>query len=285
MLMIGLTKSFSERQDSTFVTAGFFTTSVPMLLYAGAVLSDMGGYFFTLVGVYLVIRWDILRSATVKKLILGALIMTIGLLSRETVASVFFVAFAAALCIRPRGSLVKVVLFGGIPIGIGLIWTYLVGVSYLAAFNYYQPLTPLARIATWLYAARLAFRPEILIFALVGLLKLRKTSRIRMSVAILVGISAFLLLEPGVVDYRYAFILFPAVLPLAGLGTCAMAEYISGRLAISPSRKKQFNLVFVILVLVLYIFETNWITHKFFSFPWKPFIDPSVSNSAVAQPC
>lgn len=213
--------------------------------------------------------------------------MTIGLLSRETVAIAFFVALSFTFFTKANGSYKKTLTFILIPAAIGITWAAFVGVTYWgsalsnASFAaQVQPMSPLLRVWTWLYAIRLAFRPEILLLALVGFVRLRKSDvgMFKTAVAILIGSCVFLFLEPGVVDNRYAFVLFPVIIPMAAAGLVEISEYVSISTPVSTSRKRTIRLALELAFLLLYIAETNWVTRQFISYPWKPIIAPTSGN-------
>ncbi len=285
VLMFQLAKSLTQRTDTAFLSAAYFTGSVPMLFFAGSVLTDMAGYFFVLVGAYLVIKWN-LPQASFRRIGLASAIMTVGMLSRETVASVFFLAFAWTLL--SKGSLRRTALFAIIPIALAFLWSVLVGVNYLdwAAANLafqtqHQPMTVSERLFTWSRTVYLAFRPEGILLAILGILQLGFSSKLKAHIAILGGIAAFLLIAPGVIDYRYTFILFPSVLVLAGLGTARVCAFAAEKtLPPSSGSKRKIALALQLVILILYMIDTNRIGLRLLSFPWRPYTDPTVSSAA-----
>ena len=282
LLMINFSKAITGRLEVGTLAASFFTTSVPMLLYGAAVLTDSASYFFVLIGILVTVIWDV-SKITYRRLAIGIALMSIGILSRETVASVFFVVIILAFLFRR--SWPKVILFVAIPLVLALLWSLIIGVSYwdwaianaLFAAKH-QPLSVPSRILTWLSTINHAFRPEMAILAAVGFVRLKDKSKSIRVVAILLGLSSFLLIAPGVVDYRYTFILFPAVLPLAALGTNDVATFLSRRLPLSSVCRRRFAIGLQVLFLALYVIETNSIAIKYLSLPWKPYVDSSVSG-------
>lgn len=285
LLMFRYARRLTGQEDTAFLAAAFFTTSVPMLIFGAAILTDMAGYLFVLVGVILLFNWNLLR-ASLRKVVVAGLIMTLGVLARETVASVFFVAVLWAL--MSKGSWRRLLLFVAIPLGLALIWSGLIGVSYYnwamsnATFAAeHQAMSIPMRILTWSYSIAHAFRPEIVILAIVGFLRLRDRTKAKQELTIALGLSIFLLIAPGVIDYRYTFILFPAMLPLAALGTREIATWLTHALPISDSTKLKISVAFEVAVLLLYLVETNLITIRFVSLPWKPYVDPTLPTNAI----
>jgi hypothetical protein len=272
LLMFFFVEKITQKSYVSLLAAGFFTVAYPLLVYGDAVLTDMAGFFFVLLGVHMIVNWDILRS-TYTKVTVSAGIMAIGILSRETVACVFIVALLWALI--SKSSLTKLVLFLAIPFAALFAWAALEGLSVwgfalvqvtYAATN--QPLSESQRILMWLYTLRVAFRPDLLVLAAVGLLtSVRQRTWVKY-LAILAAISVFLLAVPGPVDYRFTFLLFPAILPLAAIGTLQLSAFISQHLPVSDA--KRTTMALGLIVLSAYAIETNWIALKFLSFPWNP---------------
>jgi len=181
----------------------------------------------------------------------------------------------------------KVFLLGAASMAIAVLWTTLSGTSYWTWFisqtqfqSTYQHLTLTERALTWLQTIYLAFRPEGVLLAIVGILVSKKDATLKTFATMLIGLAGFLVLTPGVVDYRYTFILFPAVLPLAGMGTIAIGEYVSrlkllsGHIAKNPSWAKLISCLIMALLVAYYVVETNRIALRFLSFPWKPYVTP-----------
>jgi hypothetical protein len=128
-------------------------------------------------------------------------------------------------------------------------------------------------LLTWLQTIYLAFRPEGVILALLGFYVARGSGTIKAFATMLTGLAGFLVLTPGVVDYRYTFILFPAVLPLAGLGLVEIGSYVtklkllSRPIAKRPTMATLASGVIVVILVGYYVLETNRIALRFLSFP------------------
>ncbi|MGA2784720.1 MAG: hypothetical protein ABSF09_08495 [Candidatus Bathyarchaeia archaeon] len=284
LLMFEFTKFITRDMRVAFIATVMFTTSVPILFYGASVLTDMGGYFFILLATYLIFKWDI-PKASISRIVTAAAIVGLGVLTRETVASVLLIALAWALL--SKGSLPKTILFGAASMAIAILWTTASGTSYWNWFmsqtqfqTTYQHLTLEGRILTWFQTIYLAFRPEGVILAVIGFIAAKRIGILRTLATMLIGLAGFLILTPGVVDYRYTFILFPAVLPLAGLGVVEITNYIITQKSISKVISKRSwaaRLIPVLIILILvgyYVLETNRIALRFISLPWKPYITP-----------
>ena len=293
VLMFYFAKLLTKDTNASLLSSALFTSAIPMLLFADAVLTDMAGYFFILFGIYLVIRWDLPR-ATLKRVCIAGLVLGVGILARESVAAVLIVTLAWT--ILSRGSITRTIIFCLIPVGISVLWSSAMGVSYLAwyaqgglayaAVN--QHLTLLQRTYRLLGSMQYAFGrfPEVLILAALGFLRIQSKSYLKIHISILIGTLAIIFAWP-VIDTRFTFILFPSIFPLAGSGLEEAYNLIfKSRLVqtIWPSfpdtAKSRF--AFLLFVLAVYALITNVVLRGYFSFPWTPYTDPSVTLSSIA---
>jgi len=293
VLMFYFAKLLTKDTNASLLSSALFTSAIPMLLFADAVLTDMAGYFFILFGIYLVIRWDLPR-ATLKRVCIAGLVLGVGILARESVAAVLIVTLAWT--ILSRGSITRTIIFCLIPVGISVLWSSAMGVSYLAwyaqgglayaAVN--QHLTLLQRTYRLLGSMQYAFGrfPEVLILAALGLLRIQSKRYLKIHISILIGTLAIIFAWP-VIDTRFTFILFSSIFPLAGSGLEEAYNLIfKSRLVqtIWPSfpdtAKSRF--AFLLFVLAVYALITNVVLRGYFSFPWTPYTDPSVTLSSIA---
>jgi len=287
VLMFYFTKLLTKDANASLLSAALFTSAIPMLLFADAVLTDMAGYFFILFGIYLVIKWDIPR-ATLKRTCIAGLVIGVGILARESVAAVLI--FALVWAISSRGSLTRTIIFCLIPIGISVLWSSAMGVSYLAwyaqgglayaAVN--QHLSLLRRAYRLLGSVQYAFGrfPEVLVLAALGLLRIQDKGYFKIHISILIGTFAIILAWP-VIDTRFTFILFPSIFPLAGSGLEEAYNLIfKSKLvqttwpAFPDTSRSRF--AFLLFVVAIYALITNVVLRGYSSFPWMPFTDPSV---------
>ena len=287
VLMFYFTRLLTKDANASLLSAALFTSAIPMLLFADAVLTDMAGYFFILFGVYLVVRWDLPR-ATLKRVCIAGLVVGVGILARESVAAVLI--FALVWAISSRGSITRTIIFCLIPIGISVLWSSAMGVSYLAwyaqgglayaAVN--QHLSLLRRAYRLLGSVQYAFGrfPEVLVLAALGLLRIQDKGYFKIHISILIGTFAIILAWP-VIDTRFTFILFPSIFPLAGSGLEEAYNLIfKSKLvqttwpAFPDTSRSRF--VFLLFVVAIYALITNVVLRGYASFPWMPFTDPSV---------
>lgn len=283
LLILQFTQFITQDKRVALITAVLFTTSVPILFYGASVLTDMGGYFFILLATYLIFKWD-LPKAPLSRILIVATIVGLGILTRETVASVFIIILVWALL--SKGSVPKAIIFGVTAMAVAFLWTAASGTSYWTWFmsqtqfqSTYQHLTLAGRVITWFQTVYLAFRPEGVILSLIGAAWLVKAKEdLRKFASMIIGLAGFLVITPGVVDYRYTFIMFSAILPLAGLGIVKIAEYLARQefvLSLNTGMKRIFPYIVILLLVGYYVFETNRIALRFISFPWNPYITPN----------
>src|SRR5208337_282178 len=287
LLMFKLTELLTERTDTAFVASSFFTASIPILLYGGAVLTDMSGYFFVLLGTYLILKLDLGRAAYVK-VIASSLVVALGVLSREFAASAIVTLVIWVLL--AKGSWRRVVLMTLIVVAIAFAWSTVVGISYNSWLSYNvlnasqnasfesqnAPLT--LRLWTWIRTIRDAFRPEILLLAVVGGVSiLKRRTKLPAFAASLLG-PAIVTLGLAVVgagtDFRYTFTMFPGMLPIASLGVIWLANQVATFLIRKNGHSEKLATILTILCVVVFIIEMNLITMRFLSLPWNPYVAP-----------
>jgi 4-amino-4-deoxy-L-arabinose transferase-like glycosyltransferase len=290
--MFYFTKLLTKDIYSSLFSSLIFTSAIPMLLFADAALTDMGGYFFILLCTYLVIKWDIPR-ATITRVCIMALVLGVGILVRESVASALI--FAVAWTLLSTRSVTRAAILFLIPLAISLGWSYAVGISYAAWYTQggvvyaatNQPLTPLHRLLRLAGNVQYSFGryPEILLLGALGLWRNHDKNTLRIHISIWVGAFAIIFAWP-VIDTRFTFILFPSVFPLAGLGLeeayriIFRSKYIQ---EIWPSftDSVNFQYAFLLFVVAVYALITNLVLRHYVSLPWMPYTDPSVKLTGI----
>jgi len=287
LLMFKLAELLTDRTDAAFISSAIFTASIPMLLYGGAILTDMADYFFVLLGTFLVLRLDLPR-ASYPKVVATSLIIALGVLSKEFVASVIITAMVWTLL--TKGSWRRVALVAFIVFAVTFVWSTVIGVSYVSWFSYAvdvvskvapfesQNVPVMLRAWIWIRTIRLAFRPEILLAGIIGFVVILK-HKIKLPdfVASLSGptiITAALALAGAGTDYRYTFIMFPGLLPLAALGILCVTREVATMFAGRGGRSEKLATLLSLLIVLAFIVETNLITLRYLSLPWHPYIAP-----------
>jgi 4-amino-4-deoxy-L-arabinose transferase-like glycosyltransferase len=292
ILMFYFTKLLTKSTYASLFSSLVFTTAIPMLLFADAALTDMGGYFFILLCTYLVIKWDIPR-ATLTRVDIMALVLGAGILVRESVASALI--FAVAWTLWSTRSVSRAAILLLIPLAVSLGWSYAVGVSYAAwyaqggvvyaATN--QPLTPLHRLLRLAGNIQYSFGryPEILLLGALGLLVNHDKKTLQLHISIWIGAFAIIFAWP-VIDTRFTFILFPSIFPLAGLGMEDAYRMIfrgKSTQGFWPSfvESEKFHYAVLLLIVAAYALITNFVLRHYVSLPWMPYTDPSVKLTDI----
>jgi hypothetical protein len=243
----------------SFISACFFTCSVPMLQYGAGVLTDTPSYFFILLIICMMFIWN-LNDVSIGRLCLFTLLFVIGLLTKETVLSCFFILLCWILV--SRRLLWKPLIAIGVSGVLVLLWSHFVSVSYLTLAsvqlsyaNVNQHFSMLGKAAFWLYSIRVAFTIPVIVLTSIGILALIKPRPsgviLKMHLAMLLGFSGFLLLIVPVVDYRISFIMFPTILTLAAAGTITLSQWLG---ALTDARFTRF---FQLAILFSYAVMTN----------------------------
>jgi 4-amino-4-deoxy-L-arabinose transferase-like glycosyltransferase len=287
ILMFYFTKLLTHDTNASLVSAALLTGATQMLLYAGAVLTDGAGYFSILLGMYLVIRWDLPR-ATLRRVCIAGLVVALGILSRESVASILI--FALVWTILSKGSIPRAVIFMAIPILVAVLWSLAVGVSYISWYVQGGLVSAAATQEPGLLSEALRLvvsvqngfgrNFELIFLAALGLLTIGNMDYLKVHMSMWVGALAVILSWP-IIDTRYTFILFPSILPLAGAGLLEAYRIVAkGQLipTIWPSfhDTKKLKFVFLLLAILVYALTTNLVLRGYISFPWRPYTDPSV---------
>jgi 4-amino-4-deoxy-L-arabinose transferase-like glycosyltransferase len=293
VFMFYLSRQLTKDSYSALFSSASFTVAIPMLLFADAALTDMGGYLFILVCTYLVIRWDAPRASLTRVCLMG-IVLGIGILARESVASALI--FALAWTLWSGRSITRAAILFFIPLAISLGWSHVVGISYVtwytqgglayAAAN--QPVSPLHRVLRLGGSIQYSFGkyPEILLLSTLGLLGVSDRNILKTHVSIWIGAFAVIFAWP-VIDNRFTFILFPSIFPLAGVGLeYAYSIIFKSKLVqeiwpfFPDSARSRY--AFLLFVLAVYTLITNLVLKSYVSFPWALYTDPSVKLTAIA---
>ncbi len=195
------------------------TTSVPLLLYGGALLTDMPVYFLITVALYLVGEWN---QTSVKRLMFAGLLTGIGILTKESVGMLVLFALLSLITLKANNSKVIQFLVSAVPAPI-ISWvlsawnpvTY-ISTSYAPSLSYSQRfglsgLRPFKVLISTFYAFNVAFP-----LAVLGLIRERDEQKFKWYISFIVP-AAFLSLAFTLSDARYLFTLSPAIFPLASL--------------------------------------------------------------------
>jgi 4-amino-4-deoxy-L-arabinose transferase-like glycosyltransferase len=293
VLMFYFAKLLTKDSYAALLASGLFTSAIPMLLFADAALTDMGGYFFILLCTYLVVRWDIPR-ASFRRVCLMGLVLGIGILARESVASALI--FTLAWTLWSSRSITRAAILFAIPLVISIGWSHALGISYVAWYSQgglvyaakNQPLSPIARLYRMTGSILYSFgrAPAALALAALGLFTLSDRNKLKIHISIWIGAFAIILAWP-IIDTRFSFILFPSIFPLAGLGLGVAYRIIfknkimRGTWPSFPDSERA-RFVFLLVILAVYAQITNYILRHYVSLPWMPYTDPTVKPTDIA---
>ncbi|MFQ5712162.1 MAG: glycosyltransferase family 39 protein [Candidatus Geothermarchaeales archaeon] len=246
-------------RNQALYSAILFTSSRPLLIYGAAVLTDMCGYLFILIGIYLICffheRW--------RDVFLASILIGIGALGREVVLVCIVFALLYAIALRKMG-FKKLVVFIFISSVFLLIWTYHVGSPLRHIFWYdkavrgsfekgnFGPI-PLAKSlagAFWfsLFLAFVGFTRE-------------SGESLKLQYVVFISLIAPLFLIPS--DFRFTFILYPSILTLAGKGV----EHFAGIISEKPWFRILNERQWIPALLLLHVAFNNLVAYDFVSLP------------------
>lgn len=199
-----------------------FTTSTTMLEYGTAVLTDSGGYFFTLLTFYILHLYR--DSEDMRTYVMLGVILTIGALTREQVIPFFFIYLFIYEYLSGNKRWKRIfyitALVGFLVMGYYILadidpfTAYISGKTHAKNFSQsaIEVWGPTVFIKTVLGA--FAFFPLLAIFGIYH--EKNRENHIRY-LAMFLAVFFVLVIWP-INDYRFTFLLFPIVFPLASLG-------------------------------------------------------------------
>lgn len=213
-------------------TSLLFTTSTTMLEYGGAVLLDAGGYFFILFSFYLLHKYK--KEENLRTYLTLGVVLGIGGLTREQTIPFFLIYLALYEILSGSRRLTKILYVGAVGgtiiVGYYLIMKFNPIVAYAEAKMLAKGYAALGvdpygltRFSKSLLGA-FAFLP---LFSLLGLYYEKSKENLIRYFAMAVPVLLILIIWP-VNDYRFTFLLFPIVMPLASKGMNIFYEKLRG---------------------------------------------------------
>ena len=236
VLMYVFTLRLLGRKELSLFAAILFTTSMPLLRYGSAVLTDMGGYFFVLLTFYLLLDFD--REMRIREIAWMGILLAIGILTREHVGVLLllyllFINLAGKRNIR--NSILLIFIASSIPflyyiaVGTDPFYHFLnqpdVGYDYTVGWG------PLSFI--------LSMAGAFLILPIFSVIGLKYEKNKRPYLLMLASMLPVLLIWP-VMDYRFSFMASPLVMPLAASGIDRFARKL-------PFRKPRYLELLLVL--------------------------------------
>ncbi len=232
-----------------------FSSSVPVLVYGGAIGTDMAGYFFLILGLYIALRGGRGRKTY---LVEGAVI-GIGMLCRETTSVLIPITLLVRLA-RDRlplrdafEELLTVSSISALPVAAWWLaipnpgYTKYFAQNLAVAFTY-------AKLERAFYQVMFTFHVCYAYF-LVGFLKERDYRSLMESYAVLGVASAYFvaIYFIGVLSSRFVFMAFPAFLTLGAKGVLSLGEELSRKPLLGRISSDRWGL----LLLIVYALISN----------------------------
>ena len=283
LIMFALCRDYLKYDFADAYTAAvLLTTSFPYLRWGGAVLTDMGAYFFILLSLYIWFHIDHEKgNCPIKRSEIALiLVANLGVLTKENVVMVpLFLLLSALFLRRP---LRKSIILAGLCLLLPIGWVILSGSDYLhwyltGGVKYSMergfPIGPRLLIVAFTYA----FGWVGAILAIFGFLSEDSDPMIRWHMNVLAAGLLVVFAWP-VADTRFMFILFPSIIPMSLAGL----QWICRRLGKRPYLQTIPMWVWRVLSVALYVLANNYYT-GILSFPWSPYVDPAVTALGTSQ--
>jgi len=258
-----------------YTAAVLLTTSFPYLRWGGAVLTDMGAYFFILLCLYVWSRrkYEKKEHLISKVDLVFVLLVNLGILAKENVAMVPLFLLLSTIFLR--GRLVKSVALAGLCFLFPIVWALLSGADYLGWYltggvRYSMERGFLMGPRSFIVAFTYAFGWVGALLAIFGFLSEDSDATIRWHMNVLAAGLPVILSWP-IADPRFMFILFPSVIPMSVAGL----RWVCRRLGARPYLQGVPSWVWRALTVLIYVSANNYYT-RILSFPWNPYCDPSV---------
>ncbi len=254
-IMFQLSKDLLEDNNLAWYASILFATSLPLIRYGTAVLTDMAGFFFVILVFWMTRKYS--KTHSILKYLLIGITIGIGILGREVVfACLSFFVLSEISGKKTRGHYLKTLSKVFTALLPSLLWSATFGLDYL---KWYMS-GGIERAGGWtavldfnqLVSSVLLAFTFLLPFAIVGFLEEENKSKILFYCWSFLSVLAILVLWP-VKDYRFSFLLAPCFMPLSVKGIDEAADKLSRKplfSAISPSFYK-------LLIFVLYSLYGN----------------------------
>ena len=232
-----------------------FSSSVPVLVYGGAIGTDVAGYFFLILGLFLILRERHGRRLYV----LEGVVIGVGILCREITSILIPIMFLVRV-IRDRVPLRELVeellivsLISALPVVAWWIaipnpgYTKYFAQNLAVAFTY-------AKLEKAAYQIAFTFHVCYAYF-LAGFLKEKDYRVLIEAYAVLGVVSSYFvaIYFIGVLSSRFVFMVFPIFLPLSAKGILSLGENFSRKPLLNRISRDRWEL----LLLVAYVLISN----------------------------
>jgi 4-amino-4-deoxy-L-arabinose transferase-like glycosyltransferase len=256
-------------KEEAFITALVFASSVPILAYGTAVLTDGAGY--AMLGTLIFIVLFVLpEKQDVRTAIITGLLIGLGILTKETNFIVVLLLWVNFLINRNKLKASSTIIITAIALLISFSWAQYVGHSYLQFYGegleyntpgYKGPLLHLnIFVLSWQYAYSFILLP----FAFLGFFYV-EDEKFKTLLEILFSTGILVLLWPTLPEGRFTFLTFPAIIPFAAFAISRASTILAER----PFFKRLISnrVLWIGLILAAVILYNNLSGLKLFRLP------------------
>ena len=238
-----------------FVSAVCFATAFPSLLFGAAVLTDGPAYAIEIIVLYYLL-FVLEEKRDLRTSLLAGLLIAIAVLTKET-SLIIILTFLLLryLLHKDKLALSNVLVVATLGILLPLVWSQLVGYNYLGFYGeglaYHSPGYKGPLVQPWLFALSIlkAFGFS-LPFAFMGFFRV-EDDRFKTLCQVLLSVGVLLVLWPTAPEYRFTFLTFPALLPLAALGMDQASDVLARRPWFNRLGKASWLVLFLFVTVVL----------------------------------
>lgn len=254
-----------QKRKLAIYTCLFFSSSLPVLLIGLAVLTDMGGFFFLILTFYLIVN----PPKKTWQTFLSGIIFGIALLTRQSLALSFMFLFIYEFTTgRNWKRLITIICPAVFLFAFYTLFMYLrFGIDFSSMLVYSTTFSDLSTgyyfygdrwgLVPFIVSFINAFFPAIILGIIGGYTKYRQ-KELRPYDLILILIIPSIIITPYM-RFRFTFLLFPAVLPLATIGLQVLSRKITSHYSIKFIESNIWELVFLFLCILL---PNLWIIFK-----------------------
>jgi len=255
-IMFRLSKDLLEDNDLAWYASILFSTSLPLIRYGTAVLTDMAGFFFVICIFWMTRKYN--RTHSILKYLIIGITVGIGILGREVVfACLPFFVLSEISGQRTRNQYLKILLTVLTALLPPLLWSVAFGLDYLEWFMFggveraggWAAILDLKELVSSILLAFTVLCP----FLVTGFLEEEDRSKILFYCWSFLSVLAVLIVWP-VKDYRFAFLLSPCFIPLSAKGI----DVAAGKLNKKPLFRTVKPSFWKILVLASYALYSNY---------------------------
>ena len=224
-------KLFGEEEG--FISAIVFASSVPILAYGTAVLTDGAGY--AMLGTLIfVVLFLLPEKQDVRTAIITGVLVGLGILTKETNFIVILLLWVNFLINRNKLKLSSAIIVTAIALLISFSWAQYVGHSYLQFYGegleYNTPgyKGPLLHLNIFVLSLQYAYSFILLPFAFLGFFYV-EDEKFKTLLEILFSTGILVLLWPTLPEGRFTFLTYPAMIPFAAFAISRASTILAQR--------------------------------------------------------